>query len=547
MKRILSSTARFVGLLWMALFGMTSVFAQTTKNFSFDLFVLSGSYSGNFIPQTAEDVFVGSLSGSVGPLGSAALTLKLNAPYGGNGLTTPAQVSGGLYFNAVDSIAFSYTINDPNFFNTLPYPQFTSGTITGGTGAYAGASGSLDINITAQVTQGSGSVTAGGKTMPLNLTNFYGDFCGGCLHRDYLNGTVSGSTSLGNVNGTLKIETTFHELNSAVTPYGPMVLNFNGSDSITVLMNQNDAPVSFLIVGGTGAYQGASGSLNVSSIHSGNSGYEYKGTGSVTIPGPGQPIITQVKTAYGSTTITINDWIQINGMNLAPQDTPAAGVDWSNAPSFASGMLPTSLGAIDSVTFCGPSTTSGCSNGYIYYYCSAATSPNCTQGDQINVLAPGLGNNLLRVAVSRNGVTSAPFLVRSSVPSPAFPLFDVQGHVVARHLDYSLVGPATLYPGASTPAKAGETIILVAFGLGEPFNPPPPAGSATQTGSIRTVRCWISGLVADTVGAAISPGLAQLNVTIPANVPSGENAITCAGSSPGGSVPFPPGAIITIQ
>ena len=120
--------------------------------------------------------------------------------------------------------------------------------------------------------------------------------------------------------------------------------------------------------------------------------------------------------------------------------------------------------------------------------------------------------------------------------------FDAQGHVVARHLDGSLVGPATLFPGASTPAKAGETVILVAFGMGAPNNYV--QGSAVQTFTIPgPVRCFISGVFTSVPAAFISPGLVQLNVTIPPGTPSGENSIMCGA----GAIPFPPGAMITVQ
>ena len=328
-----------------------------------------------------------------------------------------------------------------------------------------------------------------------------------------------------------------------------MTLAFNSTDSITVLMNFNDSPVTFPIVGGAGQYAGATGSLSVSNIHSGFTGYEYKGTGTVTTAAAGAPIITRVKMADGATTITGNAWIEIHGMNLAPPDTPAGGVNWSNAPEFANGMMPTSLGAIDSVMFEGPN--GGTSSAYIYFYCSAATDPSCAD-DQINVLTPiNLGQNLLRLIVTRNGVASAPLLVTSRFPSPAFPLFDVQGHVAARHLDYSLLGPTTLFPGASTPAKAGETVILVAFGLG--VTSTVVQGSATQTGTLPNgVSCWISGFATPKPSVAlISPGLFQLNVMIPSQVPSGENAITCGFGFTVNSnfslMPFFPGAIITVQ
>jgi len=534
---------KFSRILWVALLGPISAPAQQTTNFTFD-FVVNNAPN---LPYITEDPIFWVLTGSTGSLGSATLSLHSVAPMGSNGASTPIQFTGALSFNAIDSISLSFTANDPNFWNTLPYPQLTGGTITGGTGAYAGATGSLDaLNFQPSPNpymQGSGSVRVGGKTIPLNLTNFNGGGCGGGFCESWFTtGTVSGSSSLGSVSGSLKVDNTFHLQNSAIVPSGPMTLAFNGTDSVTVLMNFNDAPVVFPIVGGTGAYAGATGSLSVSKIHSGYSGYEYTGTGTVTTAAPGAPIITQVKMAYGSSTIAHNGWFEIHGTNLVPSDTPSTGVDWSNAPEFENGMMPTSLGAIDSVTFLGPN--GGTAKAYIFFYCSAATDPKCTAGDQINVLAPlNVAQNVLRLTVTRNGVASAPFLVTSRPPSPAFPLFDAQGHVVARHLDYSLLGPTTLFPGSTTPAKAGETVILVAFGLGVP-NPSEVEGSATQTGTYGgTVPCWISGFGTNALAAQISPGLTQLNVTVPAQVPSGENAITCAFNAH----PFFPGAIITIQ
>ncbi len=115
--------------------------------------------------------------------------------------------------------------------------------------------------------------------------------------------------------------------------------------------------------------------------------------------------------------------------------------------------MPTSLGAIDSVTVAGVPA-------YIYFDRSAVTNPNCAGGDQINVLSP----------FTLNGVASAPYAIAEQSLSPAFPYFDAQGHVAARHLDGRLVGPATLFPGQSTPTAAGETVILVAFGMGIPNN-----------------------------------------------------------------------------
>ena len=180
-----------------------------------------------------------------------------------------------------------------------------------------------------------------------------------------------------------------------------------------------------------------------------------------------------------------------------------------------------------------------------------AASPRiqaCAAGDQINVLAPLDTNNVpypVEVIVTNNGVSSTPFAVLNNGLSPTFPLFDATGHVVARHLNYDLLGPATLFPGSSTPATPGETIILVLYGLGPPAGNGPTAGSATQSGSLpATPQCWISGLPATVVGVAlISPGLYQLNVTVPTQAAAGDNPITCNYQG----YPTFPGTLIAVQ
>lgn len=533
---------RLVAAFLLMLLAAISALAQKATNFTFDYFALFGAYVTN--QSTWQDVFAYGLTGSAGSLGNATLVIHTVINQGANGPLNPGQATAGLYFNAIDSISINFTWDVTA--STPLLNALTGGTIVGGTGAYAGASGSLDLVPQASGGMGgSGSVTVGGKTTPLNLTGFAGIGClpqgNGSLpdcERDFTEGTITGSTSLGNVTGTLKIENTYHELNPSWPQQGLMTLAFNATDSINALMNFNDSPVTFPIVGGTGAYAGAVGSLTVTSpVHSGPNGYEYKGTGTVTVPAPGAPIITQVKMAYGSSTlISGNGWLEIHGTNLVPADTPGTGVDWSNAPEFASGNMPTSLGAIDSVTVAGVPA-------YIYFYCSAVTNPSCAGGDQINVLSPWYNPpGVNEVVVTRNGVASAPYAIAEQSLSPAFPYFDAQGHVVARHPDGSLMGPATLFPGLSTPATAGETVILVAFGMGIPNNYV--QGSAVQTFQLpQPFRCFISGLVTSVPGAFISPGLVQLNVTIPPGTPSGDNSIMCGA----GDRPFPPGAMITVQ
>ncbi len=58
--------------------------------------------------------------------------------------------------------------------------------------------------------------------------------------------------------------------------------------------------------------------------------------------------------------------------------------------------------------------------------------------------------------------------------------------MTATHVSGTLVAPAALYPGGSTPATAGETITLYVAG-GEPvqaaYN-----GLSTQTGTLITIQ-----------------------------------------------------------
>ena len=189
--------------------------------------------------------------------------------------------------------------------------------------------------------------------------------------------------------------------------------------------------------------------------------------------------ITSVTTAFApaSSGIAQNTWTVIKGTNLVPSSTPAAGVTWSTAASFAQGLMPTQLNGIG-VTINGKP-------GYIYFYCSAATSAICTS-DQINVLSPfdsALGP--VQVFVTNGTSVTLPFpaTMETLVPS----LFNFDGsHIVATHLNDTIVGPATLYAGLSTPASPSEQIVVYATGFGLPLTALTP-GSASQFGSLPTL------------------------------------------------------------
>jgi uncharacterized protein (TIGR03437 family) len=195
------------------------------------------------------------------------------------------------------------------------------------------------------------------------------------------------------------------------------------------------------------------------------------------------PSITAASTPGGFPDIAQNGWIEIKGTSLAPPGTRPNGMTWDKAPSFVS-------------------------------------------SNQVNVLAPlDETTGPIQIVLTSGGVSSAPFVVNLRAAAPTFPLVGSTKYVVATHADYSLIGPVSLSsPGyAFTPARAGETVILYAFGLGLPATPLV-NGASTQSGSLPALRrVQVSGATAAvSFAGVISPGLYQLNVTIPLNVASGD-------------------------
>lgn len=143
-----------------------------------------------------------------------------------------------------------------------------------------------------------------------------------------------------------------------------------------------------------------------------------------------------------------------------------------------------------------------------------------------------------------NGTTtSGPLIVDVQSVAPSFLLFSPKGYVVAVHANSSLVGPASLYPGLSTPAQPGEPIVVYGVGFGL-TSTPVTEGSASQSGVLPSpVVCRIGGAEAVAFAGLISPGLYQFNITVPGAAASGDNTIVCAY----GGATTPPGNLITIQ
>jgi uncharacterized protein (TIGR03437 family) len=250
---------------------------------------------------------------------------------------------------------------------------------------------------------------------------------------------------------------------------------------------------------------------------------------------PAASAVTKVNTASGGTAIAQNTFIEIKGVNLVPPTTPTNGVIWSTAPDFLQGRMPTQLNGV-SVTVNGKPA-------FVYFFCSVVTSPVCT-ADQINVLTP-LDNTIgpVQIVVSSGSTVTPPFTVAMNGVVPTLLLFNPLGPVVATHANYSLAGSAALYPGASTPATPGETVILYGIGFGLPVSALT-NGSSTQSGSLPLVPvCQVGGFSVPVAAALISPGLYQLNLTLSPSIAFGDAAVTCTYNG----LNTPVGAFLTVQ
>lgn len=204
--------------------------------------------------------------------------------------------------------------------------------------------------------------------------------------------------------------------------------------------------------------------------------------------------------------LAANTWITVKGTNLAPAGDTRS---WQTS-DFVNGQMPTSLDGV-SVTMNG-------TPAYVAYI-----SPT-----QVNALAPpGLQPGLVQVQVTNGGVKSAIASVELQSYSPTFFTFNGGPYVAAVHANGTIIGPTTLYPGASTPAAPGETIQLYGNGFGPTTTAVTP-GSPEQSGTLPVMPVITIGGAPATVAFAglISPGLYQFNVVIPANAAAGDNSIT---------------------
>ena len=486
---------------------------------------------------------------SVSPFGVVAIRIDVTHLRGTSG-NAASNDQGTITFalNRVDR--FDVSVEIPNGPGTGGGSKTFTSNISGGSGAYQGATGTVSFTLGADnfgnnILSGNGSVTASGKTTPFSLSPPLPLFLNP-INGDHNAFTGSGAlTPIGNT--TVKFDL---DSNSAGGNDGILTLTFNSADSVSFYLSYDvDGPpppnTQLVAVGGTGAYAGATGTITATTTQTGST-LTVTGSGSITQRGAGAATITQVGTAYGFDETAQNTFIVIKGTNLVPSNTPKDGVIWSNAPEFASGKMPTVLQGIGVKVNDKPA--------FVYFFCSAVTDPACAS-DQINALTPlDTKTGQVRVTVSNNGVESPPFAVPMRQVEPSLLVFNTQGYVAAVHPDGTLLGPTSLYPGSTTPAKGNETILVFAVGFGLPTTTLVP-GSSTQFGPLPrsqnppSPQCFI-GTSTATVAAAtlISPGLYQFNLVVPGNAPRGDNLIFCSYTLPGNPSFFTPvGNLITVE
>lgn len=206
-------------------------------------------------------------------------------------------------------------------------------------------------------------------------------------------------------------------------------------------------------------------------------------------------------------------WISIFGKNLAPDARL-----W-RTQDFASNNLPASLDGVFVSVNGKPAFVS-----YI--------SPT-----QLNVLAPDdTADGPVNIQVTTAGGVSNTVTATKQEFAPGWFMYPADGgkYIAAQHANFTPLGSTALYPGRSTPAKSGETIVLYGTGFG-PTNPPLTAGQSVKTASPLSskVTVEIGGVQATVKFAGRSAsGVDQLNVVVP-QLSNGDKAVvaTVGGAS----------------
>jgi len=150
--------------------------------------------------------------------------------------------------------------------------------------------------------------------------------------------------------------------------------------------------------------------------------------------------------------------------------------------------------------------------------------------DQINAQVPwdiGSGSGVVNVMVTTANGTSAPIAVNFAPSMPGIFIAALGGQlnaVAVNFSDGSLAWPQSLVPG-SHPAKAGDTLVIYATGLGAVDHQPIEGGiPSLLANTIAKPKILIGGVAGNVEFSGLSPqfvGVNQLNVQVPTGVKAG--------------------------
>lgn len=189
-----------------------------------------------------------------------------------------------------------------------------------------------------------------------------------------------------------------------------------------------------------------------------------------------------------------NTWAMIVGGGLAASSRSWASTDLvgGNLPTSIDNVSVTVNGVLAQISFVGPS--------------------------QVDFLIPPTAAvGPAQIQVTSNEQVSAAATVNLTLTAPGLFYLTGNKYVVSSHANGTVTGPTTLIPGATTPIKAGETISI--FGTGLTVNTPGVGAAALPTVTIGSLNAQV------TFAGQIDAGVTQINLIVPAGLPSGDAAV----------------------
>jgi uncharacterized protein (TIGR03437 family) len=241
------------------------------------------------------------------------------------------------------------------------------------------------------------------------------------------------------------------------------------------------------------------------------------------------PVISSngvVNAAGFQNTISSGSWVAIEGTNLSTTTRLWTSTD------FVNGAFPQQLDGV-SVTINGKTA-------FVEY-----VSPTL-----VNVQAPtDASTGPVAVQVKNAAGVSPTVMANLQTVSPAVFLWNGKYAATTRP-DYSYVGPANLFPGATTtPAKPGDVVVFWVTGLG-PASPAVPAGVNTPSDQLyntaNPVTVLIGNIQANVIASVLTPGnagLYQIAVTVPPSAPDGDLPVSLQVNG----VQSPDGVVLTVK